>query len=89
MLWLPGQKAGPTFTYRFDTILGCNWNWVLSVEILRTQRMGEGLEAELQEDSSRRPLGRVALLSWSGGGMANGWVFPEGESSCYFSSHGP
>jgi hypothetical protein len=34
VLWLPSQKAGPIFTYHLDTILGCNWNWVLSVEIL-------------------------------------------------------
>lgn len=34
VLWLPGQKARPIFTYHFDTILGCNWNWALGVEIL-------------------------------------------------------
>lgn len=26
VLRLPCQKAGPIFTYHFDTILGCNWN---------------------------------------------------------------
>lgn len=25
VLWLPGQKAGPIFTYHFDTISGRNW----------------------------------------------------------------
>lgn len=40
VLWLPGQKAGPIFTYHFDAILGCNWNWVLGVEILTQSTKG-------------------------------------------------
>lgn len=40
VLWLPGQKAGSIFTYHFDAILGCNWNWVLGVEILTQSTKG-------------------------------------------------
>lgn len=74
VLWLPGQKAGPLFTKHFDTILGCNWNWALSVEIITQNTKGwrelggwtpKGL---LPEASWQRWLWFLGAVVWPTGG---------------------
>ena len=72
VLWLPGQKAGPIFTYHSDTISG-----IIGIELsgwkflLRTQRIEENSEAELWKDSCPTPLGR------DGSGFSERWRGPQ------------
>lgn len=85
----PARKPG----LFLPIILILSWG-VIGIELsvwkllLRTQRTGESSEAELWEDSRRRPLGRAALVSRSDG-MASRWRFPAEEISWFFSSYRP
>lgn len=89
VLWLPSQKAGPIFTYHFDAILGCNWKWVLGVEILTQSTKGwRELRGCTQE-------GLFPEASWLGGsgflercyGQQVGVPLP--SKFLIFSSYGP